>query len=298
MKKEGTRNITEEILQHILDITSGKCEITEDLIVKEENEDFQLILSGLLHLHEDFQFQLSELKNKEDVEKLNSQLKAKNKEMEQFAYIASHDLQEPVRTISNFATLLHTSYAEKLDENAKKSLSFMIEASNRMSALIKGLLDYSRIGRELRLTTVDCNELIYNIKQDLSSVIQETKTTIVSDDLPEIIANPTDFRLVFQNLINNSIKFRKKDVAPVISIGVKERPRSWEFSCNDNGIGIEKKHAKRIFQIFQRLHSRNEYSGTGIGLSHCQKIVELHGGKIWVESKSGEGSTFYFTIPN
>lgn len=251
-----------------------------------------------MHLHEDFRYQMEGLKSKEELEKLNAQLNAKNKEMEQFAYIASHDLQEPVRTISNFARMISTNYEGKLDETADKSLRFMIDAADRMSALIKGLLDYSRIGREVRLTTIDCNSILDDIKLDLTSVIKETKATITVDDLPEIIGNATEIRLVFQNLINNAIKFRKVNTPPVIEISVRQSARMWKFSCRDNGIGIEKKHQKRIFQIFQRLHSRNEYSGTGIGLSHCSKIVELHGGKISVVSKPNQGSTFYFTIPN
>ncbi len=298
MKNTKDRNITNEILNHILDITSGKCSITEESILEEKDEDLQRILSGLLHLHEDFQFQVDKLKKNEQLEKLNAQLTAKNREMEQFAYIASHDLQEPVRTISNFAKLLNTNYAGKFDETADKSFKFIIEASDRMSALIKGLLDYSRIGREIRLATVNCNQLLVDIKHDLSAIIEETKTVIEVGDLPNVLGNPTDMRLVFQNLINNAIKFRRGDVSPRITINCLKQKKHWEFSCNDNGIGFEEKHNKKIFHIFQRLHSRKDYAGTGIGLSHCRKIVELHGGKIWAESKPKEGTTFYFTIPN
>ncbi len=298
MKNTKDRNITNEILNHILEITSGKCSITEKSILEEKNEDLQLILGGLLHMHEDFQLQVSKLKKNEQLEKLNSQLTAKNREMEQFAYIASHDLQEPVRTISNFAKLLDTNYSGKFDETADKSLKFIIEASDRMSSLIKGLLDYSRIGREIRLATVNCNQLLVDIKYDLSTIIEETGTTLEVGDLPNILGNPTDIRLVFQNLINNSIKFRKQDVSPRIKISCKKQKTNWKFASSDNGIGFENKHSKKIFHIFQRLHSRKDYDGTGIGLSHCRKIVELHGGKIWAESKPNEGTTFYFTIPN
>ena len=237
-------------------------------------------------------------KENKKLEKLNAQLEAKNREMEQFAYIASHDLQEPVRTIANFAKLLSVNYAGKFDETANKSFNFIIEAADRMSALIKGLLDYSRIGRGVRLTTVNCNKLLSDIKKDLTSVIAETNAVLEISELPDVIGNPTDLRLVFQNLINNAIKFSKEGTAPIIQIKSQIKNSNWEFSCKDNGIGIDKKHNSKIFQIFQRLHSRNEYDGTGIGLSHCRKIVELHGGKIWVKSKLNEGSTFYFTIPN
>jgi light-regulated signal transduction histidine kinase (bacteriophytochrome) len=298
LKKPDNKNNTKEIYEHILEIASGKCEITEEKVQNEPNKDHQLILSSLLHLHQNFQNQVEKMSRNEELEKLNSQLKAKNREMEQFAYIASHDLQEPVRTISNFARLLQSNYSGKFDETADKSLEFMIGASERMSSLIKGLLDYSRIGREVRLATVNCNQLLVEIIQDLSAIIDETDTILDIDVLPEVIGNPTDLRLVFQNLINNAIKFRKNDTNPIVEIKAKNKKRSIEFSCKDNGIGIDKKHNKKIFQIFQRLHSRNEYAGTGIGLSHCRKVVELHGGKIWVKSKPNVGSTFYFTIPN
>lgn len=268
------------------------------MILNEENENFQLILSGLLHMHEDIQYQMKAFKKSEALEKLNAQLEAKNREMEQFAYIASHDLQEPVRTISNFAKLINKDYAGKFDEKADKSFKFIIEAADRMSALIKGLLDYSRIGREVRLATVNCNQLLVDLKLDLASLLDETNTTLEVGDLPNVLGNPTDLRLVFQNLINNAIKFKKEGTNPKIKIGCIKRKTKWEFSVTDNGIGFEQKHNKKIFHIFQRLHSRKEYDGTGIGLSHCRKIIELHGGKIWVNSKPNEGSTFYFTIPN
>ncbi len=297
MKSTPNRNITEEILNHIFDITSGECKITEEKILNEKDKDLQLILSGLLHLHEDIQYQLELLRKNEELEKLNKQLKIKNYEMEQFAYIASHDLQEPVRTISNFAKLLSTNYAGKFDETADKSFQFIIEASDRMSSLIKGLLDYSRIGRELYLKTVDCNKLVEETIDDLSTRIEETQAKLKLERLPEVLANPTDLRLVFQNLINNAIKFRKEGLNPSITISAIEQESMWEFSCKDNGIGIAPEHRNKIFQIFQRLHNRKAYEGTGIGLSHCRKIVELHGGEIWVESQLNEGSTFYFTLP-
>lgn len=298
MKKSENRDTTQVVLDHILDITGGECKITEEMIVKETDENLRLILLGLLHLHEDIEYRISVAKDNRDLEKLNAQLHAKNQEMEQFAYIASHDLQEPVRTISNFAKLLNSDYAGKFDETADKSLNFIINAADRMSSLIKGLLDYSRIGRELRISTIDLSKVISDIKEDLSANLLATNTTLVVDDLPKVIGNETDIRLVFQNLINNSIKFRAKGVGPQIKISVEESKNKWKFSCTDNGIGIEEKHQKKIFQIFQRLHSRQDFEGTGIGLSHCRKIVELHGGKIWVESTLNQGSTFYFTLPN
>lgn len=268
------------------------------MILKEKDEDLRLILLGLLHLHEDVEYRMSLARENKDLEKLNAQLNAKNREMEQFAYIASHDLQEPVRTISNFAQMLNADYSGKFDETADKSLNFIIKAADRMSSLIKGLLDYSRIGRELRISTVDCSKVLEDLKEDLSAIILETNTSLIADPLPEIIGNETDIRLVFQNLINNAIKFRREGINPEIKISVTKGKQYWKFSCADNGIGIEEKHQKRIFQIFQRLHSRQDYDGTGIGLSHCRKIVELHGGKIWLDSTINQGSTFYFTLPN
>jgi len=224
-------------------------------------------------------------------------LELKNKELEQFAYVASHDLQEPLRTTSSFAELLQQQYKGKLDDKADKYLTFINQSSDRMKVLIKDLLDYSRIGRKKEVEQVDSNIIMQEVLADLNAAIKEAKAEIKFCKLPVFKGYPTEIKQLFQNLIINAIKFRRQDESPRINICATKENGLWAFSCDDNGIGISDEHSERIFVIFQRLHTRNEYDGSGIGLAHCKKIVELHGGKIWVKSNVGEGSTFYFTIP-
>lgn len=224
------------------------------------------------------------------------QLKQKNKELEQFAYIASHDMQEPLRTVKNFIYLIDKQYREQLDHNAGRYLQFITDATTRMSNLVEGLLDYSRIGAEKHLSEVDCNELLKNIQVDLKTLINENNASIQFDYLPIIMAYPTELRLLFQNLIINAIKFKQDNTDPIIKISCQILSNYWKFSVSDNGIGIAKKDQEKIFIIFQRLYQNKNFKGTGIGLAHSQRIVSLHDGKIWVESEIGKGSTFYFTI--
>jgi signal transduction histidine kinase len=226
------------------------------------------------------------------------ELNLKNKELKQFAYIASHDLQEPLRTVLSFTELLDTNYTQYFDETGKKSMKFITEAALRMKELIKGLLDFSRIGTNKEKEQVDCNILLSEIQEDLALSITETNTTIQIEALPTINGYKTELRLLFQNLMSNAIKFKKDNVAPQIHIGIKEEENNKTFFVQDNGIGIPDEYKERIFMIFQRLNSDSKYKGTGIGLAHCQKIIEMHGGTIWVESQEGKGSVFYFNIPN
>ncbi len=230
------------------------------------------------------------------VHQRTAQIENKNKELEQFAYVASHDLQEPLRTISSFVELLQQQYRGRLDDSADKYLDYLLNASERMKVLIKDLLDYSRIGREKEFKQVDCNQLLEEVVADLDKIIEDTGATVHADALPVLHAYPTELKLLFQNLISNSIKFRKANDIPAIDIGSVQENGHWKFFVQDNGIGIEEQFLERIFIIFQRLHNRSEYDGSGIGLAHCKKIAELHGGRIWVESTPGEGSRFMFTI--
>ena len=226
----------------------------------------------------------------------NQELKIKNKELEQFAYVASHDLQEPLRTTTGFVNLLQQQYQGKLDEKADKYLNYISDAANRMKVLIKDLLDFSRIGTNVELKKIDCNIIMTNLLADIFAAIQESKADIQYSELPVIYGSSTEIKLLFQNLVINAIKFRRKDIAPEIKISAVQSGDYWTFTIKDNGIGIEAKNSEKIFDIFQRLHTRTEYEGSGIGLSHCKKIVELNHGKIWFESRSGEGTTFYFTL--
>ncbi|EPR66420.1 PAS domain S-box protein [Cyclobacterium qasimii] len=230
------------------------------------------------------------------LETFNQQLQNKNKELEQFAYIAAHDLQEPLRTVMSFSSLLTKNYGHDFDDRGKKCLAFIMDSSSLMSQLIKGLLDYSRIGTNTEFKTVDCNLLLEEVEKEFCSLIVETNTSLIVDNLPEIQGLEEEMRLLFQNLISNAIKFRVPDRAPEIKVFASQEKDCWKFCVADNGIGIAKEYQEKIFVIFQQLHSKKEYDGTGIGLAHCMKIVDLHGGKIWVESELGKGSNFYFTI--
>jgi light-regulated signal transduction histidine kinase (bacteriophytochrome) len=239
-----------------------------------------------------------ERKARQEAYEANQELERKNKELEQFAYVASHDMQEPLRTISSFVELLQIQYQDNLDESAHKYMSFIVQASERMKILISDLLEYSRIGKKKELSIVDCNLLVSEVIADLGVAISEAGAEIEIGPLPILKAYPTEMKQILQNLISNALKFKKKNLPPHIKILAKRQNGYWQFSVSDNGIGIDPKHNERIFAIFQRLHTRSEYEGAGIGLANCKKIAELHGGKIWVESTAGEGSNFYFTIRN
>ncbi len=236
------------------------------------------------------------LKREKTLEKQNQILKSQNKELEQFTYITSHDLQEPLRTLVSFTELLEKEFAGKLEGNGDIYIDFISQSSRRMQELVKGLLDYSRIGREKQLVEVDCNQIVKDVLSDMAIALAESKAKISVGNLPKLKGYSTELRQLFQNLISNAVKFRKKEVVPEIRISVQEQEKDWLFSIQDNSIGIDEKDMHKLFVIFKRLHNREEYEGTGIGLAHCKKIVELHGGTIWAESKLGEGSTFKFTI--
>jgi signal transduction histidine kinase len=235
-------------------------------------------------------------KSERALETQNKELEIKNRELEQFAYVASHDLQEPLRTTTSFVKMFKQQYYGRLDERADKFLNYIVQASDRMSVLIKDLLDFSRIGNNKDIERVDCNAILQDVIADIDQAIKDSDAEIKAENLPVLRGYTTELKQLFQNLIVNSIKFRKKDVPPKIKIVAQKNNDYWRFAFTDNGIGIEQKHNERIFVIFQRLHNRTAYQGSGIGLSHCKKIVELHNGKIWVESTPDVGSTFNFTI--
>ncbi len=215
----------------------------------------------------------------EELTQLNNDLTATNAELEQFAYVASHDLQEPLRTISNYVGLVDEKLGDKKDSNITQYFAYVLSATSRMQMLVKDLMEYSRVGK---------NPVFEE---------EESNAKIVFKNLPVITAVDIEIKRLFQNLIDNSIKFRRKDVPPEITIDVEEKPDEYLFSIKDNGIGINEKYIPKLFIIFQRLHSAEEYPGTGIGLVTAKKIVTLHNGKIWVDGKENEGCTFYFTIP-
>lgn len=220
----------------------------------------------------------------------------KNEELNQFAHIVSHDLKEPLRSMQAFSELLKNKYGQNLDEKGTEWLQHIKVSSLRMGKLLDSLLEYSQIGKEKELTQVDSNKIMQELLIDLSYLINENKAIIDFDDLPKITAHYHEFKQLLQNLIANAIKFRKDDEAALVRISAIETENEWQFSIKDNGIGISKNDQSKIFIIFHQLH-KNRFTGSGIGLANCKKIVELHGGKIWVESALNEGSIFYFTIP-
>jgi signal transduction histidine kinase len=233
----------------------------------------------------------------EDLQKALSELERSNRELEQFAYVASHDLQEPLRMVASYVRLLEKKYRGQLDEKADQYIHFAVDGALRMQKLIEGLLAYARIGRGGEFMPVDTSDVVSRVVSDLSESLQESHAVVTKDDLPTVTGDETLLMQLFQNLIRNGVKFRRPEVPPQVHISAKKEGKEWVFSVRDNGIGIDQAYAERIFLIFQRLHTREEYPGTGIGLALCKKIVERHHGRIWVESAPGEGATFFFTIP-
>jgi len=225
------------------------------------------------------------------------ELQRSNAELQQFAYVASHDLQEPLRMVSSYTQLLAECYQGQLDAQADKFIAFATEGATRMQQLLEDLLDYSRVSRRPQpFEPINCTTILKDVLTDLAVTMQESSAVVTANSLPTVLGDRTQLRQVLQNLISNAIKFRREE-PPVVHISAEPQEDFWLFTVRDNGIGIDPQFAERIFVLFQRLHSRQEYPGTGIGLAICKKIVERHAGRIWVESHLGEGSTFYFTLP-
>jgi PAS domain S-box-containing protein len=236
-------------------------------------------------------------KAENELEAKTANLKRSNEELEQFAYVTTHDLQEPLRTIANFVDLFDKKYRGKIDDEADDYVKYIVNATETMQELIKDLLDFSRIGKNVTFQKTDCNKVVNSVLSELQLLIKETNARITVSELPIVNGNDSELKRLFQNLISNAIKFQRKDFPPEVTISCSEKDGKYLFECRDNGIGIDEQYYDRIFIIFQRLHNITEYQGTGIGLATCKKIVELHGGKIWVKSTVGKGSSFYFTIP-
>jgi len=228
----------------------------------------------------------------------HEELQRSNAELEQFAYVASHDLQEPLRMVSSYTQLLMRRYGDKLDGDAKEFTAFIVDGATRMKQLIEDLLAYSRVGtRDKNFKPADAGSSLKRALINLRAAIQDSGATVTQDKLPTIQCDEVQVAQLFQNLIGNALKFRATDKAPAVHVGVADRAQEWEFMVRDNGIGIEPQYFERIFMVFQRLHNKGEYPGTGIGLAIVKKVVERHGGRIWVQSQPGAGTTFHFTMP-
>jgi light-regulated signal transduction histidine kinase (bacteriophytochrome) len=224
------------------------------------------------------------------------ELERSNKDLEQFAYAASHDLQEPLRTVSNFSQLLAKRYKGELDAKADQFIAFIVDGATRMQEMIDNLLAYSRVSTRAKpFEPTDCETVFDQALTNVKMAIEESGALVTHDPLPTVMADASQLVQLFQNLLSNAIKFRKEK--PRITVSAVQRGNEWLFSVEDNGIGIAPEFMEHIFKVFQREHTSAEYPGTGVGLAICKKIVERHGGRIWVESQAGKGSTFYFTIP-
>jgi PAS domain S-box-containing protein len=229
--------------------------------------------------------------------KLNNSLTASNKELEELASIVSHDLQEPLRMVDSFLDLLEKRTKDQLDETSLQYIHFAVDGSNRMRIMIEDLLQYSRVGTTKKdFSDIDLNEVVQYVSRVLEEETKKSQAVITVNPMPVITANKTLITQLFVNLVGNALKFHG-DKAPNIELGFTKDASEWTFYVKDNGIGIKPKDMDRIFIIFQRLHNKKKYPGTGIGLAICKKIVDMHKGKIWVESEPGKGSTFYFSLP-
>jgi signal transduction histidine kinase len=252
----------------------------------------------IVKLNIDLQDTLSDLKKtKDQLERKSQDLTRSNAELEQFAYVAAHDLKQPLIVAGGYINRLRRLCKDKLDPDADTSIKYALDAITRMEALINALLAYARVGTKARdLKLADCNDIVECATTNLQVEIEKNRAIVTHDQLPTLLADHIQIIQLFQNLIGNGIKFRRKE-PPRVHISAEHKEKEWVISICDNGMGIDPKHSTSIFDIFQRLHDSSKYPGNGIGLATCKKIVENHGGRIWVESAPGKGSTFKFAIP-
>jgi PAS domain S-box-containing protein len=241
---------------------------------------------------------ITEMKHAEEhIREKNVELERSNAELETFAFVASHDMKEPLRMVSNYTQLLATRYQDQLDHDGKEFINYAVEGVHRMQQLINDLLNYARIGKtEPAHERVDLNDLLAEVQVNLKAEIEKKEAILHIASLPVVKGVRSQFTQVFQNLIGNAMKFCE-GCPPEIWVNVKDDGDEWLFSVKDNGIGIDEVYREKVFMLFQRLHNRERYAGTGIGLTVCKKIIELHGGRIWFDSQLGKGTTFYFTLP-
>ena len=279
----------------VIGIIGVTHDITELKNAEEERQKMlekEQKLTGKLQIYNE---QLNQ--SKDELNETINKLKVSNSELERFAYVSSHDLQEPLRMVTLYSQLLEKRYKERLDSEADDFIEYIVENARHMRHLIDDLLEYSRVTSQSKeFENVDLDKILNIVLANLSVSIAENNVKIIRDSLPTVYADKYQMLQVFQNLLTNAIKFRG-DKTPEININAQNLDREWKFTIKDNGIGIESNHHEQIFEVFKRLHTREEYPGTGIGLSIVQKIITHHGGRIWVDSEPANGSTFYFTLP-
>ncbi len=299
-RQSADARLLDERLQSLQDVQRATLNILEDFDQERAKAaDTQRALLNILEDVESERITAAEAKALlESVRRTAEELERSNKDLEQFAYVASHDLQEPLRAVSGFVALLQHRYADKLDDTAREYIAAAVDGAQRMQTLINDLLEYSRVSTRGRTPEpTSAQAALGRALANLEAGIRESGALVTADPLPILPADGAQLAQLFQNLIGNAIKFRG-DAPPLINVTCQHRRGNWVISVRDNGIGLERQYAERIFLIFQRLHTRRQYPGTGIGLAICRKIVERHGGRIWVESRPGTGSTFSFTIPD
>jgi signal transduction histidine kinase len=277
-------------------VTAVECikQGVTDYVLKDSLARLSVALRGAL---KDKEARQERNRNQQALAEKVEELARSNADLEQFAYVASHDLQEPLRMVSAYTQLLAERYRGRLDEQADKYISYAVDGAARMQSLIRDLLAFSRVGRqETAVRSTDCNEIVAQATRDLQAAIQESGAVVTHGHLPRLLASSSQLKQVFQNLIGNGLKFRRSE-APVIHISAKKQGLEWIFDVADNSIGISAEHVESVFIIFNRLHTRTEYPGNGIGLAICKKIIERHGGTIQVVPNEGGGTIFRFTLP-
>lgn len=289
LRKEGLNTPVLVVSGFLGELKAVEC-------IKQGAADY-VLKDHLPRLPESVRRALREKKLQDEHRQDQEELARSNRDLEQFAYVASHDLQEPLRMVAMYTQLFAERYQGRLDENAEKYIHYIVEGALRMQTLVRDLLAFSRVGRQgAPLQSVDCNAVVAIALQNLQAAIQDSGARIECSQLPTLIADSSQLTQLFQNLIGNAIKFRGAE-PPQIRVTAEKRDKDWLFSVSDNGIGIAPQHAELVFVIFKRLHTQAEYPGSGIGLAICKKIVEQRGGRIWVESEAGRGSAFKFTLP-
>jgi two-component system, sensor histidine kinase and response regulator len=277
-------------------VSGALGELTAVECIKQGASDY-VLKDHLARLPESVRRAMRENRLRKEHKQAQAELARSNQDLEQFAYVASHDLQEPLRMVATYTQLLAERYRGKLDDNADKYIYYAVDGALRMQALVQDLLTFSRLGRQgTDLQSTDCNVVVEMAVKNLQTAIHESGAQVTHDHLPAVTADGSQLLQVFQNLIGNAIKFRGSK-PPVIHVSAGKKRGEWVFSLTDNGIGIAPEHAEIVFVIFKRLHTRAEYPGSGIGLAICKKIIERQGGRIWVESQPGQGSIFKFTLP-